>query len=429
MTDARTDTLRALFDAALGAVRAESCLPPHLPPPPGGRTVVVGAGKASAAMAAAMEAHWDAPLTGAVVVPYGHGAKCARVEVIEAAHPVPDEAGEAAARRMLELATGMGKDDLLVALVSGGGSALLALPAPGLALADKRAVTAALLGSGAPIGAINCVRKHLSAIKGGRLAAAARPAKVATLVISDVPGDDPATVASGPTLADATTLADARAALDRYGVDAPDAVRRALADPANETPKPGDAAADDTMDDTVHVIARADDALAAACAAAERAGLTPVNLGGAVEGEARAVAADHARQALKIAAMGRPAALISGGETTVTITGAAGRGGRNTEYVLALALALEGRADIHAIACDTDGIDGDSGMAGALVTPDTLARARAAGLDPAALLAAHRSAELFEAIGDAIVTGPTRTNVNDFRCLLIPAGTLEDIDL
>jgi glycerate 2-kinase len=423
MPDATPDLLRALFDAALGAVTAERCVPPHLPAPPKGRTVVVGAGKASAAMARAVEAHWNGPISGAVVVPYGYGADCETIEVIEAAHPVPDDAGEAAAKRMLTLAAGLGPDDLLLALMSGGGSALLALPAPGLTLADKKAVTSALLRSGAPIAAINCLRKHLSAIKGGRLAAVARPAQVATLVISDVPGDDPAVVASGPTLADATTLAEARDVLARYAVDAPDAVMRALNDPANETPKAAGGA------EIARICARADDALAAACEAARAAGFEPVNLGGAVEGEARSVAAEHAARALEIAATGKPTALISGGETTVTIAGKAGTGGRCREYALALALALNGRADIHAIACDTDGIDGSADAAGAIVTPDTLTRAAAAGMDAAAMLAAHRSGAFFDALGDAVVTEPTRTNVNDFRCILIPAGIGEHIDL
>jgi hydroxypyruvate reductase len=423
MTHSPDPTLLALFEAALRAVQAETCVPPHLPPPPPGRTVVVGAGKAAAAMARAVERRWDGPLSGAVVVPYGHGVSCERVEVIEAAHPVPDEAGEAAARRMLDLATGLGPDDLLLALVSGGGSALLALPAPGVSLADKRAVTGALLRSGAPISAINCVRKHLSAIKGGRLAARARPARLATLVISDVPGDDPATVASGPTLADATTLADAQAVLARYRIAPPDAVRRALEDPANETPKPGAA------EGPVHIVARAGDALATACAAARAAGFEPVDLGGGIEGEAREVAAAHAALALRHAALGRAVALVSGGETAVTIADEAGRGGRNSEYALALALALDGRAGIRAIACDTDGIDGDSEAAGAVVGPDTLARARAIGLDAAAMLDGHRSGAFFAALGDAVVTGPTRTNVNDFRCILIAAGPEERTDL
>jgi hydroxypyruvate reductase len=409
--------LRALFDAALDAVAATRCVPPHLPAPPKGRTVVIGAGKASAAMAQAVERHWAGALSGVVVVPYGHGAPCARIEVIEASHPLPDAAGAAAAGRVLAAVRGLGTDDLVLALISGGGSALLAAPAPGIGLADKQAVTAALLRSGAPIGAINTVRKHLSAIKGGRLARAARPARVCTLVISDVPGDDPAMVASGPTLPDPTTAAEARAILARYRIEPSPAVAALLASPAAETPKPGDPM---FHVDEAAIVARAGDALAGAEAAARARGIAVTILGDAIEGEARAIGAAHARLALDAARQaGGPQLILSGGETTVTIAGPAGEGGRNSEYLLGFGLALGDAPDIAALAADSDGIDGASRAAGAIWRPDSLARAAALGLDPASMLAAHRSGEFFAALNDALVTGPTRTNVNDIRAVLI----------
>jgi hydroxypyruvate reductase len=409
--------LRALFDAALDAVAAARCVPPHLPAPLRGRTLVVGAGKASAAMAQAVERHWAGALSGIVVVPYGHGAPCERVAVIEAGHPLPDAAGTVAAERVLAAIRGLGPDDLVLALISGGGSALLAAPAPGLALADKQAVTAALLRSGAPIAAINTVRKHLSAIKGGRLARAARPARVCTLVVSDVPGDDPAVVASGPTLPDPTTAADAQTILARYRIEPPPAVAALLASPAAETPKPTDQM---LHVDEAAIVARAADALAGAEAAARARGIAITILGDAIEGEARAVGAAHARLALDQAGRASgPLLILSGGETTVTITGAAGEGGRNSEYLLGFGLALGDAPNIAALAADSDGIDGASRAAGAIWRPDSLARAAALGLDPAAMLAAHRSGEFFAALGDALVTGPTRTNVNDIRAVLI----------
>ncbi len=415
--------LRALFDAALAAVRPARIVAPHLPVPPPGRTVVVGAGKAAASMARAVEIAWPGPLDGFVVTASGHGEPCRYLSVVEAAHPVPDAAGEAAAHRALRLVEGLRADDLVLALISGGGSALMALPAPGLTLADKREVTRALLASGAAIGEINVVRKHLSAIKGGRLAAAAHPARVVTLVISDVPGDDPAIVASGPTLPDASSFAAARAVLAKYRIEAPESVARHLstATEADETPKPGDSR---LAGAEAVVIARARDALEAAAAAARTQGIEPVMLGDAIEGEARAVAQQHARLAREAAAEGGPMRLLlSGGETTVTLgTPAPGHGGRNTEYLLALALALDGTKGITALACDTDGIDGDAGAAGATIRPDTLARARATGQDPSADLARHDSASLFAALDDLVVTGPTRTNVNDFRAILIRPG-------
>ncbi|HYG86180.1 MAG TPA: glycerate kinase [Azospirillum sp.] len=411
--------LRRLFDAAVRAVSAETRVPPALPQPPKGRTVVVGAGKAAASMAKAVEEHWSGPLSGLIVTRYGHGVPTRHIEVREAGHPLPDAAGTKAAEHILELASGLGPDDLLLCLISGGGSALLALPAPGLTLEDKRRVGRDLLHSGATISEMNCVRRHLSAIKGGRLALAAHPARVVSLLVSDVPGDDPTVIASGPTVPDPTTLADARAVLARYGIDPPDAVRRHLENPASETPKPGDprlAGAEAIM------IAKPLDALEAAAAEARAAGITPLILGDSIEGEAREVGRALAGMALSCAWHGHPleppCVLLSGGETTVTVRGQ-GRGGRNAECALGMALGLAGAPNIHAIAGDTDGIDGTEDNAGALIGPETLARARAAGLDPQAMLGNNDAYGLFAALGDLVVTGPTLTNVNDFRALLV----------
>ena len=404
--------LRALFDAAVAAAAPERCVPPHLPAPPAGRTVVVGAGKAAASMARAVAIHWPGPLSGLVVTRYGHGVAVPGIEVVEAAHPVPDGAGREAAARILELAGGLGADDLALCLISGGGSALLALPAPGLALEDKQALGAALLKSGATISEMNCVRKHLSAIKGGRLAAAAFPAPVRTLAISDVPGDDPAVIASGPTVSDPTTFADARAILAKYGVAAPGPVTRFLEAAAEETPKPGDRRL--SRSDVV-LVATPGEALEAAAEVARQRGLQPVILGDAIEGEARRVAREHAELARR-AAPGT--VLLSGGETTVTVRGA-GRGGPNAEYLLALALVLDGAPGIWAIACDTDGIDGTEDNAGCVVRPDTLARAAGGGLDGAASLAENDAYGFFSALGDLVITGPTLTNVNDFRAIMV----------
>ena len=412
--------LRAMFDAAVGAADPERCVTAHLPPEPDGRMVVVGAGKAAASMARAVERQWRGALSGLVVTRYGHGVPCRRIEVVEAAHPVPDAAGLAAAARILEMVSGLTAGDLVLCLLSGGGSALLSLPAPGLKLADKQATTARLIASGATIAEINSVRKHLSAIKGGRLAAAAAPARVVTLLISDVPGDDPAVIASGPTVADATTFADALAVMDKYGLEEPAAVVDHLRSGAEETPKPGDRR---LAGSRAVLIATARDALAAAAAVARKAGVSPVILGDAVEGEAREVARAHARLARAAAHRGEPAkppcVLVSGGETTVTLTHMGGRGGPNCEYLLALALALDGEAGVHALACDTDGIDGSEDNAGAVIAPDSLARAEASGLDARASLAGHDSYGFFAALGDLVVTGATRTNVNDFRAILI----------
>jgi len=418
--------LRRLFDAALTAADPAAVVPPHLPAPPKGRTLVVGAGKAAAAMAAAVEAHWPGPLSGLVVTRYGHGLPCKRIEVVEAGHPVPDAAGSRAAQHILELVKGLSADDLVLCLISGGGSALLTLPAPGISLEDKRAVTRALLTSGATISEMNCLRKHLSAIKGGRLAAAAAPARVVSLAISDVPGDDPAVIASGPTVPDPTTFADARAILAKYRIEPPPAVAAHLAAARDETPKPGDprlARAE------YRLIATPQGALEAAAAAARTAGVTPVVLGDAIEGEAKDVALVHAAIARQAAA-GRlivgesalkpPLVLLSGGETTVTVRGK-GRGGRNAEFLLALAVALEGAPGIHAIACDTDGIDGTEDNAGAIMGPDSFTRASHARVSLKAKLAENDAYGAFEALGDLVVTGPTRTNVNDFRAILITA--------
>jgi hydroxypyruvate reductase len=416
--------LRKMFAAAVDAAAAGTCLPPHLPAPPRGRTIVIGAGKAAAAMALAVEDHWpmDRPMSGLVITRYGHGVRpLPRIEVVEASHPVPDEAGERAAARILGTVRGLTADDLVLCIVSGGGSALLALPAPGVTLADKQAVNRALLRSGANIHEMNCVRKHLSAIKGGRLAAAAAPARLVTLVISDVPGDDPSVIASGPTVPDATTLQDARAVLARYGIAAPLAVQAHLLNPAAETPKPGDAAFRHTE---THVIASPQASLEAAAAVARQAGFLPMILGDAIEGEAVEVARVMAGIAKQCALRGQPApppcGLISGGETTVTVRGQ-GRGGRNAEFLLGLAVALDGQAGIHAIACDTDGIDGTEDNAGALLAPDTLARARALGINARDRLADNDGYSVFAALGDLVVSGPTLTNVNDFRAILINA--------
>jgi hydroxypyruvate reductase len=411
------DLLLRMFEAAVAAASPSLCVPPHLPPPPRGRTVVVGAGKAAAAMAEVVEARWPAgaPLSGLVVTRYHHGVgKLPRIEVIEAGHPVPDEAGEAAAARMLDLVRGLGPDDLVLCLMSGGASALLSLPAPGIDLAAKKAINRALLRSGAAIGEMNCVRKHLSAIKGGRLAQAAYPADIVTLMISDVPGDDPSVIGSGPTVPDASTLAQARGVLACYGIEVPPGVAARLNDPEAETPKPGDpifARARGT------IIATPAASLDAAACVAREAGVTPIMLGDAIEGEAVQVARDMA--ALALAQRGpAPCVLISGGETTVTVRGS-GRGGRNAEFLLGLAVALEGAPRIHAIACDTDGIDGTEDNAGALLGPDSLNGARAQSLDANARLLNNDGYGFFAALGDLVVTGPTRTNVNDFRAILV----------
>lgn len=412
--------LRQLFNCAIAAADSSAIVPQHLPPRSRGRLVVLGAGKASASMARVVEDHYGAPLEGLVVTRYGHAVFCKHIEIIEAAHPKPDAAGEAGAQRVLELARTLGPDDLGLCLISGGGSALLSLPAPGLTLAHKQAINSALLRSGAPISAMNIVRKHLSAIKGGRLAAAAFPAKLLTLVISDVPGDDPAIVASGPTIADPSTFVQAREILRKYGIEEPRAVIEHLELGLDETPKPGDPRLDASV---VKIIATAQMSLEVGAKCAREAGVTPIILGDAIEGEARDIGREHGLLALRRMQKAQgPCVFLSGGETSVTMRSpdnAIARGGRNSEYLLALALALEGAPGVYALAADTDGIDGMSENAGAMITPDTLARARAAGLDPGAMLEQNNSGALFEALGDCVTTGATLTNVNDFRAILI----------
>jgi len=409
--------LRAIFEAAVASADPRKVLAAHLPERPSGRVVVVGAGKAAALMAAALEDAWPAvPLEGVVVTRYGHTVPTRRIEVLEAAHPVPDAKSVQAADRMLAAVKGLRENDLVVALMSGGASSVLEKPTPGLTLHDLQAVNEALLASGATIREMNAVRKHLSAVKGGRLALAAQPARVVTLAISDIPGDDATMIGSGPTLADTSTLDDVRAIVARYHLQLPSAIR-AFIEHAPETPKPGEIRED------VRLIATPSGALVAAAEQARQRGFTPLVLG-ELEGESRdlgVVMAGIARSvrahALPLAA---PAALISGGETVVTLGDAqAGRGGRNMEFLLALAIALDGLTDVWAIACDTDGRDGDADAAGAMIAPDTLARARAARLDPRALLEKHDSFTLFDALGDLVRTGPTLTNVNALRAILI----------
>ncbi|HLT77106.1 MAG TPA: glycerate kinase [Ferrovibrio sp.] len=411
--------LQAMFDAARKAADPAVCVPPHLPRPPKGRTIVVGAGKAAASMARAVEQAWPGELEGLVLTRYGHAVPCERTRVAEGAHPVPDAAGEKAAGLILGMVQGLTENDLVLCLISGGGSALLALPAPGLTLADKQAVNQALLKSGANIAEMNCVRKHLSRIKGGRLAAAAAPARVVSLLISDVPGDDPAVIASGPTVPDPTSFADARAVLEKYGIEAPHAVRRHLEQAAQETPKPGDPVFART--ETV-MVATPQMALEAAAKVAREAGIVPVILGDAIEGEAREVAQVMAGIARQVRRHGQPAAapcvLLSGGETTVTVRGK-GRGGRNAEFLTALAVALDGAEGIYALAADTDGIDGSEDNAGAWLAPDSIARAAAKGVSAKACLADNDGYGFFQAAGGLITTGPTLTNVNDFRAILV----------
>lgn len=413
------EALRALFDTAIASADPRSVLAKHLPPKPsGGRVVVVGGGKSAAVMAAALEDAWpDMPLEGTVVTRYGHAVPTRRIEVIEASHPVPDASSQRGAMRLLERVQGLTASDTVIALMSGGASALLAAPAAGLTLLDKQAVNRALLACGANIVEMNCVRKHLSAIKGGRLAAAAAPAKVVTLAISDVPGDDPAVIGSGPTVPDPTTYADAREIVTRYGIELPPAVAARLAADGDETPK-------SLPDAEFRMIATPMMALEAMASKARQLGMTPLILGDALEGEAAQMGIVMAGIARSIRAHGQPlqvpAVILSGGETTVTMTGKShGKGGRNTTFLLGLAIALDGMPGVWAVAGDTDGIDGMDEIAGALTTPDTIARARAVGVDARASLAGHDSHGFFGAIGDLIVTGPTLTNVNDIRAILV----------
>ncbi len=416
--------LQRMFDAAIASAQPALCVPPQLPTREElgkGRLVVIGAGKASAAMARAVEDAWDGPLSGLVITRYGYGVPCERIEIVEAAHPVPDAAGLAAARRLMDFVGGLSADDIVLCLISGGGSALMPLPIEGLTLEHKQAVNRALLASGATISEMNCVRRHLSAIKGGRLAAACHPARVITLLLSDVPGDHPIDIASGPTVADPTTCADALAIVDRYRIELPAEVRAVLDSGRGESVKPGDprlANAD------VRMIAAPQMALEAAAAVAEAAGYRAHILGDALEGEARDVGKVLAGIALQAAGRGQPftapCVLLSGGETTVTVRGS-GRGGRNVECLLSLAAALGGHPRIHALMGDTDGVDGLEEIAGAIAGPDTLARAWAQGLSPLASLDANDGHSFFGALGDSVITGPTLTNVNDFRAILIDA--------
>ncbi|MDZ5460829.1 glycerate kinase type-2 family protein [Azohydromonas lata] len=419
--------LRSLFDAAVSRALPAENIAAHLPSPPRGRTLVLGAGKAGGAMAAAVDALWpaDAPLSGLVVTRYGHvppayAARRGRIEVVEAAHPVPDAAGLAATRRIVELTRGLTADDLVICLISGGGSALLSLPAKGLTLQDKQSVNKALLRSGAAIDEMNCVRKHLSAVKGGRLAAMCAPARVLTLTISDVPGDDPAIIASGPTVGDATTCADALAILRRYGIDIPPAARAGLESGAFETPAPGDPCFDGHE---LRMIATPRQSLEAAARLARSRGVAARILADDMEGESREVGKVHAALARAVARHGEPftspCVILSGGETTVTVRHKGGRGGRATEFLLGCALALQAERGIYVLAADTDGIDGMEDNAGAIVTPDTLARAAALGLKPADFLDRNDAYSFFAALDDLVSPGPTFTNVNDFRALLV----------
>jgi hydroxypyruvate reductase len=415
--------LLKMFEAAIESAQPDHCVPPNLPdalPEPGaGRTIVIGAGKASAAMARALERNWAGPLSGLVVTRYGYAVPCQRIEIVEAAHPVPDEAGLRAAQRMMELVAGLGADDTVICLISGGGSSLLPLPLDGITLEDKQAVNRALLASGATIGEMNTVRRHLSGIKGGRLGAACYPARVVTLLISDVPGDHPSDIASGPTVGDPTTCADALAIVRRYGIELPAAVREVLESGRGESVKPGDQR---LARCETRMIATPQMALEAAALVAREAGITPYILGNAIEGEARDVGKAMAGMARQVADYGQPFAkpcvMLSGGETTVTVRGQ-GRGGRNVEFLLSLGLALEGRSGVYALAGDTDGVDGQEEIAGAVLAPDSLERAWELGIKPADSLQNNDGHGFFGTLGDSVVTGPTLTNVNDFRAVLV----------
>lgn len=419
------DLLEAMFRAAIAAAQPDRSVPPHLPPAPRGRLIVIGAGKASAAMARAVERHWPGRLAGLVVTRHGYAAPCERIEIVEAAHPVPDAAGLRAAQRMLALVGGLTRDDTVLCLISGGGSSLLPLPLPGITLEDKQAINRALLASGASISEMNCVRRHLSAIKGGRLAAACHPAHVVTLLISDVPGDLPPDIASGPTVADATTCADALDIVRRYRIGLPLAARAALESGAGETVKPGDPR---LHGHEVRLVATPQMALEAAARVARQAGIAAHILGDSLEGEARDAGKVMAGIALQVAGRGQPFAapcvLLSGGETTVTVRGE-GRGGRNVEFLLSAAIALRGEPGVHGLAGDTDGVDGREEIAGAYFSPETLERAFQLGMQPIRHLDCNDGHGFFQALGDSVVTGPTLTNVNDFRAILVGArGTV-----
>ena len=411
--------LRDMFAAAVASAQPAARIPHYLPDPPKGRTLIIGAGKASAAMAQAFERHWPGPLEGLIVTRYGYEVPCERIEILQAGHPVPDAAGLRAAARILEFVTELTPDDLVVCLISGGGSALMPLPLPGLSLADKQRISRELLRSGASISEINTVRRHLSAIKGGRLAAACHPARIVNLLISDVPGDAPGDIASGPTVGDPTIRQEALDLLDRYHIDASSAIHTALADSTAESVKPHDPRLAHIQ---THLIATPQQALEAAAAVAHKVGVTPHILSDRIEGEAREVGTCLAGVALQTARRAMPfqppCVLLSGGETTVTVRGH-GRGGRNVEFLLALGIALKGQMGIHAIACDTDGVDGLEEIAGGLWRPDSLERAWAKNINPHAALADNDGHGFFAALDDAIGTGPTWTNVNDFRAIFV----------
>jgi hydroxypyruvate reductase len=418
------ELLQRMFEAAIAAAQPAHCIPAHLPPAPKGRLVVIGAGKASAAMARAVEDTWSGPLSGLVVTRYGYQVPCERIEIIQAAHPVPDAASVDAARRIRALVSDLSVDDIVLCLISGGGSALLALPLDGITLEDKQRISQELLKSGATIREMNCVRRHLSAIKGGRLAAACHPAKLVTLMISDIPGDHAVDIASGPTIGDASTCADALAIVHRYGITLPAGALAALESGSGESIKPDDPR---LQGNQAHIIATPQRALEAAAQVARDAGVTPYILSDSIEGEAREVGKVLAAQARQVQRHAQPVAapcvLISGGETTVTVRGH-GRGGRNVEFLLSLGIALDGAPGIHALAGDTDGVDGQEEIAGAYWSPDSLARAWSLGLRPKESLDDNDGHGFFGALGDAVVTGPTLTNVNDFRAILIDAGSV-----
>ncbi len=414
------DLLSKMFQAAVNAAQPEHCIPPYLPEAPNGRTIVIGAGKASAAMAQALERHWDkGPISGVVVTRYGYGVPCDHIKILEASHPVPDQAGEDAAREILRTVSDLNEDDLVICLISGGGSSLLPLAAEGVTLADKQAINKALLKSGASIGEMNTLRRHLSAIKGGRLAAACAPARVLNLLISDVPGDKPMDIASGPTVADPTTCEQALEIIARYGIEIPAAARALLESGDGETIKPDDSRLAHV---TTHLVATPQLALLAAARVAESCGVRPVLLGDSIEGEARDVGKVMAGIALSVSQHEQPAqapcVLLSGGETTVTLRGQ-GRGGRNVEFLLSTAIALNGAPGIYGLAGDTDGVDGQEEIAGAFCSPDTLERAWQQGIRPRDSLDNNDGHGFFEALDDALVTGPTLTNVNDFRAILV----------
>ncbi|MBV6272761.1 glycerate kinase [Alcaligenaceae bacterium CGII-47] len=419
MSITHRDLLVKMFTAAVRAAQPEHCIAPFLPKKPTGRTIVIGAGKASAAMAQALEQHWSEPVEGVVVTRYGYAVACKHIEILEAAHPVPDQAGSVAAQRLFDAVAGLTADDLVICLISGGGSSLLPMPGPGVTLQDKQDINRALLKSGATITEMNCVRRHLSAIKGGRLAAACAPAQLVNLLISDVPGDQVTDIASGPTVGDPTSCADALDIVRRYDITLPVAAHTLLESGKGETIKPGDARLARV---TTHLIATPQMALEAAAQVAREAGVTPVLLGDRIEGEARDVGKVMGGIALQVRdhhqPVRPPCVLLSGGETTVTVRGT-GRGGRNVEFLLSLAITLDGAPDIHALAADTDGVDGQDEIAGALITPDTLSRAWGQGMHPRQHLDNNDGHGFFEKLGDSLITGPTLTNVNDFRAILI----------